>query len=452
MLVLSSRTRQQLSGHRSKTNYSEEASNDQFYVVETIVDIKNENGKKEFKIKWLGYPDATWEKGERIPGFIQKYYCDRPERIGAPLPNPRIKHTKKVGGSDVHLLSWGDDSGDEWLHDHFFHYLSEDGEVLNSNLSVTCNTRKSRDKTSRRHTVGVFVGAFPCGTIVLFDELYGSESISQVYGILIEFLTRLDDVDSLKELLYDDCCHLKAFSEKKENAEQNEITQYFATLGKHVDRFHFRNHVDPWCMENCNPENVPELKNVNTQVCEQLFKKINSHKNCKSFNEPRFFMFFIYQFDMHNLALEGLDSKMADPREEFRWENLIIVEPDISDHNIDEIATKMESLELKEFFSCDQCGAGYSKEGYLKRHKETKHKIIAKNTEPVCSECGKVFANPYSMEKHMKTHLKCNTCKKEFASCEEAKVHRKEHTFCVICCKDFYFASKLSKHLLSVHK
>ena len=112
--------------------------------------------------------------GWPIPGFIQKYYEDKSERLGQPLPNPKIKHTKKVGGSDVHLLSWGDDSGDEWLHDHFFHYLAEDGEVLNSNLSVTCNTRKSRDKTSRRHTVCVFVGIFPCGTIVLFDELYGS--------------------------------------------------------------------------------------------------------------------------------------------------------------------------------------------------------------------------------------------------------------------------------------
>ena len=305
---VSSRTRQQLSGHRSKTNYSEDASNDQFYVVETILDMKTENDSKEVKIKWVGYPDATWEKGERIPGFIQKYYTDNPEKLGAPLPNPKIKHTKKVGGSDVHLLSWGDDTtGDEWLHDNFFHYLSEEGEVLNSNLSVTCNTRKSRDKTSRRHTVGVFVGAFPCGTIVLFDELYGSESISQVYGILIEFLARLDDMKSLKELLYDDCCHLKAFAEKEKNAEQNDITQYFASLGKHVNRFHFRNHVDPWCMENCNPEKVAALKGVNTQVCEQLFKKINSHKNCKSFNESRFFMFFLYQFDIHNLALEGLD-------------------------------------------------------------------------------------------------------------------------------------------------
>ena len=131
---------------------------------------------------------------------------------------------------------------------------------------------------------------------------------------------------------------------------------------------------------------------------------------------------------------------------------MAIVEPDLGIQNVDEIATKMESLELKDLFSCDQCGAGYTKEGYLKRHMETKHKIITKNTETVCSECEKVFANAYTMEKHMKTHLKCKTCKKEFASSEEAKLHKKEHTFCAICAKDFYFASKLSKHVSSVHK
>ena len=70
---------------------------------------------------------------------------------------------------------------------------------------------------------------------------------------------------------------------------------------------------------------------VDCQVCEQLFKKINSHKNCKSFNEARFFMFFLYQFDIHNLAIEGLESKMADPREEFRWDNLEIIDPDLRD-------------------------------------------------------------------------------------------------------------------------
>ena len=87
---------------------------------------------------------------------------------------------------------------------------------------------------------------------------------------------------------------------------------------------------------------------------------------------------------MHNLALEGLDSKMADPREEFRWENLRIVEPDISDHNIDEIATKMDSLEAKEFFRCDQCGAGYSKKGYLKRQRKVNTRSSPK-TRNLCA-------------------------------------------------------------------
>ena len=128
----------------------------------------------------MDYPEGRWEQEDKVPGFIRKYYLDDASRLGSKFPIPRLKHTKKVGGSDIHLLLWGGETGDEWLHDDYFRFLSEDGNILNSNVSVTCNTRKSRDKTCRRHTVGVFVGVFPCGTIVLFDELYGSESISQV--------------------------------------------------------------------------------------------------------------------------------------------------------------------------------------------------------------------------------------------------------------------------------
>ena len=451
---VSARTRQQLRGHRNHTNYSEDASDDQFYIVETILAIKTEGDTEMFEVKWLGYPDSTWEKGDRIPGFIKKFYLDKAKRFGAKLPNPRIKHTKKVGGSEIHLLSFGDDSGDEWLHDDLFKYLSEDGEIMNSNLTVTCNTRKSRDKTCRRHTVGVFVGAFPCGTIVLFDELYGSESISQVYGILVAFLARLDNMETLEELLYDDCCHLKAFSEKPSNAEQNDVTQKLANLGKHVDRFHFRNHVDPWCQENCNPEGVSSLIGVNTQICEQLFKKVNSHKNCKSFNESRFFIFFLYQFDIHNLAIEGMESKMADPREEFRWNNIVMKDPELIEE--DELVSAVKSLKLNPVFSCELCGAGYTQEGYLKRHVESKHAQTKKSnfpedSGPECNECGKIFANPRTLEKHVKSHLKCSTCKEEFKSIEEVKMHKKEHTFCKICQKEFNFVSKLTKHVSSMH-
>ena len=73
-------------------------------------------------------------------------------------------------------------------------------------------------------------------------------------------------------------------------------------------------------------------------------------------------------------------------------------------------------------------------------------------TGPLCGECEKVFVNARTLEKHMKTHLKCNTCKKEFSTIEEAKCHKKEHTFCRLCQKEFYFASKLTKHMSSIHK
>ena len=83
----------------------------------------------------------------------------------------------------------------------------------------------------------------------------------------------------------------------------------------------------------------------------------------------------------------------------------------------------VQSLKLNPIFSCNYCGAGYTQEGYIKRHMESKHMDQKKsnnleNVSPECNECGKVFANHKTLEKHVKTHLKCNTCKEEFSSIE----------------------------------
>ena len=208
--------------------------------------------------------------------------------------------------------------------------------------------------------------------------------------------------------------------------------------------------MDKWCQENCNPENVPLLSGVNTQVCEQLFKKVNSHRNCKSFNEARFFMFFLYQFDIHNLSIEGLETKMADPREEFRWQNIDIMDPVLEERPDEDLSSVFEKMKIAKF-ECEQCGSGYSQEGYLKKHLETKHGLTEKSG-PECKDCGKVFANTKTLAKHIKSHLKCNICKKEFLTPEEAADHKKDHTVCKLCNKDFYFASKLTKHVNSIHK
>ena len=59
----------------------------------------------------------------------------------------------------------------------------------------------------------ILVGAFPCGLITVFDELYGSESLTQVYAIMIEYLSCLTSLtrEKLVEICYDDACHFKKF-------------------------------------------------------------------------------------------------------------------------------------------------------------------------------------------------------------------------------------------------
>ena len=40
--------------------------------------------------------------------------------------------------------------------------------------------QQDRDKRSRRHKVGIQIGAYPCGVVPVFDEIFGTESTSQV--------------------------------------------------------------------------------------------------------------------------------------------------------------------------------------------------------------------------------------------------------------------------------
>ena len=82
------------------------------------------------------------------------------------------------------------------------------------------------------------------------------------------------------------------------------------------------------CIVYCGPTKIKDLDDINTPVCEQLFKKINRHTNGKSMNEPRYFMFWIYNLDLHNLDVEGLDSYIPDPQSEYRWSQIKIIKID----------------------------------------------------------------------------------------------------------------------------
>lgn len=52
----------------------------------------------------------------------------------------------------------------------------------------------NRNRTFCMHYLGILDGMRPCGIILFINELFISESLSQVYGILHEFLSRQENV------------------------------------------------------------------------------------------------------------------------------------------------------------------------------------------------------------------------------------------------------------------
>ena len=175
---ISKETKEKLRKHRKDNAASDKAPDDKVYIIESILEITGD----KYLVKWSGFEEsaATWEPATNVPRFIQEYYKKDEKRLKQKLPNPKIKNTKKVGSTKMHFLSWEGEKGGQWLGEDFFDIIDGNGEVMKTTLEEVCNTRKSRDKRSRDHTVGLFAGLKPCGVVCLFSELFGSESISQV--------------------------------------------------------------------------------------------------------------------------------------------------------------------------------------------------------------------------------------------------------------------------------
>ena len=222
-----------------------------------------------------------------------------------------------------------------------------------------------------------------------------------------------------------------------------------------------RNHVDQWCHSNCNPDSVPELAGVNSQVCEQLFKKINSHRNCRKMNEARFGLFFLYQYEIHNLEIEKR-TILADPREDVRWDNIkisqvVIETPSLLDEqnvekgtggDLEFITTVVKKLTMSEKFVCPECKAEFVKEGNLKQHTSVVHNQ-SKNTGNACGHCQNLLSSAQALKRHIKSHMKCKVCKKEFDSIAETNTHMKSHTTCNIC--NYDFKSNIKRHMRDIH-
>ena len=283
-----------------------------------------------------------------------------------------------------------------------------------------------------------------------------------MFGVIIEWLSQLpeDEKEHLTDLIYDDNCHLARFATNHNTKRDNKVTKFFAEkVRKTIDKFHFTNHIDPWCIENCDPYKVKELDGVNTEICEQLFRKVNSHTNCKSMNEAKYFLFWLYNLDLHNLDIEDLVSA-SDPRSEYRWQKISIQRANISnlqkmkiqetlaDDVLENLGEKLGRISLKEdeAFMCVACGGGFKSKGYLDQHMEKKHGNVLKPHK--CEECDKILQSKRNLEEHVKKiHRSCKACNLTFDCKSETDKHKKLHSTCNVCNVDMKTKYKLERHM-----
>ena len=448
---VSKKTKESLIQSRKKSQKSgQQLSNDNLFIVESVLKIRltksdrKSSAKRrssivppltEFLIKWASFDekDATWEPAKNIPLFLQKFYL-KPENLGKPLPQPRIKFTKTFKtGEKVHLLCWGDEkNSEEWVADSLFD-LDNDSMIPQNSL---CNTRKIKDKRIKHRSAGIFISATSCGVIPHFDELYGCESISQNYASKIEFLGNLpEDIrNQIKVWFFDDMCHEKPFAEDEIRSNFSESTKFYAEqVEKAVDFFHFPGHVSKWCYANTNPWDLQKkmgFVKLNTPACEQAFNWLNRFKNVKGMNEVRFAHFFLYMIDLHNFKIEDR-MHVVNPFLSFRAKHIEAtrevmskyrhyfspepeLDPQVPGHNsLDDLNATMANLNigkeqtfiLNDMDHCEICNAPYRNKGPLKNHLVSKHGVLESSVFFWCETCDQKIDDQKKFTRHMKSHL-----------------------------------------------
>ena len=227
----------------------------------------------------------------------------------------QIIDSKMLCGTKYHLVRWLDCAGnreESWIPAAGFHFNPSaynlpivDGDFLNNEdyeMWIGCNT--SKDKLVRRQKIaGMNIVCFPCGTILSVDELYGSESLSQVLLPLYSLFKDEGLRNDVTVLLHDNACKFAAFI--KNRSQLNPIMQHLSTLDMRVDRHHFRNHVGKKCRLNHNPDKCTELNNVNTSIMEQVNNWFGRYRHSARYmNQARFTFYLTFSnFPFFSLAL-----------------------------------------------------------------------------------------------------------------------------------------------------
>ena len=80
---------------------------------------------------------------------------------------------------------------------------------------------------------------------------------------------------------------------------------------------------DKYCQRETNPRMFPELKPVNSVICEQTFNYTNNYCNSKAMNGPRYNFFWLYVLDMHNSYVEDPRVQKINPLSQVRMSTIL---------------------------------------------------------------------------------------------------------------------------------
>jgi hypothetical protein len=180
-------------------------------------------------------------------------------------------------------------------------YSKRNRTVRRAPFSLRCKTLKSLQyKRILHRTSGIVAAAYNCGFICSLFELFGCESVTQVYNFLLYMHRNVDNFPNI--LIYDDACHLKLFIRNSTNFIHNTpAKQKIEQMKVFCDKLHYRNHIDPWCRKHTNPYTDPVVKDTNTEICEQIFAWLAQYKNVlRGCNESTFLIYLCLLCDLYN--------------------------------------------------------------------------------------------------------------------------------------------------------
>tara|TARA_B110000046_G_scaffold77667_1_gene85770 strand:- start:565 stop:1554 length:990 start_codon:yes stop_codon:yes gene_type:complete len=246
-------------------------------------------------VLWAGYPEtqATWEPESHIsPSLLADY------KKNASTVTACTRAAQERADSSSRELS-----------------SSERSLLLDSKCPVPKQWQSNTPNGGFfSRTWGLLVFNRSCVQVVDFDELFGSESLSQVVFALLKLLHDCPGLlDALTCLAYDDACHLLKFLELR-----GDVPQYAELTGRvdagklavFVDVAHFdvaHKNSDTYCRTFTNPH-LPRIaklrKNQNGEAAEQSNAWLSRFKLIvRQMSPSRYRAFLLFMFWARNTRI-----------------------------------------------------------------------------------------------------------------------------------------------------